>query len=103
MFYINVHSQIRCINLFFILIKSTGNSLLMDSGVLHLHNVSYADAGSYWCAVTNHITTDTYVADWVTRLVVLPKPSVARKAPEFLVKPKPHYIIPQGTEKKESV
>lgn len=71
--------------------------MLADSGVLHLYNVSFGDAGSYWCSVTNHITTETYMADWVTQLVVLPKAMGARRAPEFLVKPKPYHVVAQGT------
>lgn len=75
----------------------TGNTMLMDSGILHLYGVSFVDAGSYWCAATNHITTETYMANWATQLVVKAKASAgARKPPEFLIKPKQQYVVPQG-------
>ena len=68
----------------------------MDSGVLHLQNVSSEDSGYYWCSATNHITSETYTANSGTRLLVQLSSSVPRKSPEFLIKPKPYFVVPQG-------
>lgn len=73
-----------------------GNSIVTDSGVLHLFNVSFNDSGNYWCTVTNHITTETYSANSLTKLTVQPKGIASRKAPEFLIKPKSYFVVPKG-------
>jgi hypothetical protein len=75
-----------------------GTSLVTESGVLHLYNVSVYDSGNYWCTVTNHITTDTNPANSFTRLVVQPKVMSPRRAPEFLIKPKPYFVVPKGMQ-----
>jgi len=67
-----------------------------ESGVLHLYNVSTMDSGNYLCTATNHITTDTYLATSFTKLTVHPRIMFPRKAPEFLIKPKPYFVVPKG-------
>jgi len=68
----------------------------MDSGELHLYNVSSADTGYYWCSATNHITGETFTANSGTNLFVQRSDKVPRKAPEFLLKPKQYVVVPQG-------
>jgi len=61
-----------------------------------MFNVSLTDSGLYWCSATNHITSDTYVSEQFTKLFVQPKSKLRRSAPEFLVKPKPYFVVPKG-------
>lgn len=72
------------------------SSGLTDSGVLHLQNVTAGDGGKYGCSVTNHITTDTVVSPWSTRLVVQKASEQRLKGPEFLLKPKALVMVPKG-------
>jgi hypothetical protein len=75
--------------------KALGDSsLVTDSGVLILQNVTSADSGSYWCSATNHITSETYQANSLTSVVIVgQKNKLARKSPQFLVKPKPYFVV----------
>lgn len=75
----------------------SGSYSLSDSGVLHIFNVSAAsDSGVYWCIVSNHITTETAVAPFFTRLTITPRSkAMGRRSPEFLVKPKSYFVVPK--------
>ena len=68
---------------------------VLPGGRLHLSDVSAAQAGTYSCAATNHLTGETVTAPFVTRLEVRQPPRTS--APRLVVPPEPIYSVKAGT------
>ena len=68
---------------------------LLPGGRLHLSDVSAAQAGTYSCAATNHLTGETVTAPFVTRLEV--RQPQRSSAPRLVVPPEPIYSVQAGS------
>ncbi|XP_043190653.1 interference hedgehog-like [Amphibalanus amphitrite] len=77
-------------------VTNRGDSItVLPGGRLHLSDVSVAQAGTYSCAATNHLTGETVTAPFVTRLEVRQPPRTS--APRLVVPPEPIYSVKAGT------
>ena len=73
----------------------TDSVTLLPGGRLHLSDISAAQAGTYSCSATNHLTSETVTAPFVTRLEVRQPQQGSR--PRLVVPPEPIYRVQAGT------